>query len=186
MGLNPKFYILNSINNQKENSSSGGVEATITKKSRIVRLSISPSQGLPSSPCEHKTTTSVLNIEGHSHNNDECSRLNNFTNGNNIESKIEAPNFWDSFKTYLKGVNNEKTIYTRISHARRCSYLLIKDNFNELHTFSNDVRNHIMKSLAALSKFLGMYDKWKVIVEKFNLKWSSEFNGLDAFKKIIN
>ncbi len=45
MGLNPKFYILNSINNQKENSSSGGVEATITKKSRIVRLSISPSQG---------------------------------------------------------------------------------------------------------------------------------------------
>ncbi len=44
MGLNPKFYILNSINNQKENSSSGGVEAII-KKSHIIRLSISPSQG---------------------------------------------------------------------------------------------------------------------------------------------
>lgn len=29
--LNPKFYILNSINNQKENSSSGGVEAIIKK-----------------------------------------------------------------------------------------------------------------------------------------------------------
>ncbi len=31
----PKFYILNHLNNQKENKSSGGV----------VRLSISPSQG---------------------------------------------------------------------------------------------------------------------------------------------
>ena len=29
--INPKFYILNSINNQKENSSSGGVEAIIKK-----------------------------------------------------------------------------------------------------------------------------------------------------------
>ena len=46
MGLNPKFYILNSINNQKENNSSGGVEATtVRQKSRTFRLSISPSQG---------------------------------------------------------------------------------------------------------------------------------------------
>ncbi len=131
-------------------------------------------------------TNSGSNIEAYPLNNGERVHVNNSTNGNNIESKIGAPGFWDSFKQYLTGFNNEKTIYTRISYAKRFSYLLINENFNEIHTLSKDKRNHVMKSLAALSKFLGIYDKWKSIVEKFNLKWSSEFNGLDAFKKIIN
>lgn len=42
-----------------------------------------------------------------------------------------------------------------------------------------------MKSMASLSKFLGIYDKWKILVERYNLKWSSGFNGLQAFKKIM-
>ena len=51
----PKFYILNNINNQGENQSSGGVEALnndigsciqpINLKGHTIRLSISPSQG---------------------------------------------------------------------------------------------------------------------------------------------
>ena len=131
-------------------------------------------------------TISGSNIEAHPINNGERVVMNNSTKGNNIESKIGASDFWDSFRLYLRGFNNEKTIYTRISYAKRFSYLLVNENFNDIHTLSKDKRNHVMKSLAALSKFLGMYDKWKSIVEKFNLKWSSEFNGLDAFKKIIN
>ena len=42
-----------------------------------------------------------------------------------------------------------------------------------------------MKSLAILSKFMGCYDKWKAIKERYQLKWSNE-NSIDAFKKIIN
>ena len=151
-----------------------------------VRSSISPFQGSFSSFCEQESTIPCSGVEAHSLSDGEHILVNNSTNGNNIEAKICSPNFWDSFRLYLKGFNNEKTIYTRISYARRFSYLLVNENFNEIHTLSKDKRNHVMKSLAALSKFLGMYDKWKSIVEKFNLKWPSEFNGLDAFKKIIN
>ena len=42
-----------------------------------------------------------------------------------------------------------------------------------------------MKSLASMSKYLGIYDEWKNIVTRFHLKWSSGFNGLEVFKRII-
>ncbi len=39
-----------------------------------------------------------------------------------------------------------------------------------------------MKSLSILSKFIGCYDNWKMIKEKYQLKWSNE-NSVDTFKK---
>jgi hypothetical protein len=35
---------------------------------------------------------------------------------------------------------------------------------------SNDKRIHAMKALAALSKYLGCYDLWKDIIERYQLK----------------
>ncbi len=49
---------------------------------------------------------------------------------------------------------------------------------------------HIMKALATLSKFLGCYDKWKNIVQNYQLRWSDSSNGagiskgLEIFQKI--
>ena len=42
-----------------------------------------------------------------------------------------------------------------------------------------------MKALATLSKYLGIYDKWNLLIKKFDLKWSQR-NSLDTFKKIFN
>ena len=50
---------------------------------------------------------------------------------------------------------------------------------------SKDKKLQIMKSLAVLSKYMGCYDKWKDIKERYQLKWSNE-NSVDTFKKIIN
>ena len=43
-----------------------------------------------------------------------------------------------------------------------------------------------MKSLASLSKFMGCYDKWKEIKEKYQLKWSDGNNSLEVFQTIVN
>jgi intergrase/recombinase len=43
----------------------------------------------------------------------------------------------------------------------------------------------VMKSLSVLSKFMGCYDNWKSIKDRYQLKWSNE-NSVDTFKKIIN
>jgi len=42
-----------------------------------------------------------------------------------------------------------------------------------------------MKSLAALSKFLGLYDEWKSLLRKYGLKWNSR-SSLEAFISILN
>ena len=41
-----------------------------------------------------------------------------------------------------------------------------------------------MKSLATLSKYLGCYDKWKNIIQFYQLKWSNEDNS-QVFNDII-
>lgn len=40
-----------------------------------------------------------------------------------------------------------------------------------------------MKSLAALSKYLGSYNKWKDIIQRYQLKWSGD-DSLQTFKNI--
>ena len=50
---------------------------------------------------------------------------------------------------------------------------------------SNDKRIHAMKALAALSKYLGYYDLWKDIIERYQLKWSNE-DAIQVFQKITN
>jgi hypothetical protein len=51
-------------------------------------------------------------------------------------------------------------------------------------TMSKDKRIHIMKALATLSKYLGCYDRWKDIRERYQLKWSAE-DSLQGFHDIM-
>ena len=62
---------------------------------------------------------------------------------------------------------------------------LLEGNAKDILSLSDQKRLQVMKSLASLSKFMGCYDKWKEIKDKYQLKWSSE-NSFDTFKKIIN
>ena len=42
-----------------------------------------------------------------------------------------------------------------------------------------------MKALAALSKYLGCYDLWKDIIERYQLKWSNE-DAVQVFQNLTN
>jgi hypothetical protein len=44
---------------------------------------------------------------------------------------------------------------------------------------------HTMKALASLSKFVGEYDIWKNIVERYQLKWSDSNKGINVFNAIF-
>jgi hypothetical protein len=65
-------------------------------------------------------------------------------------------------------------------YARDYSYVLSECNASSVLLLSNEKRIHIMKALAALSKYLGCYDKWKNIIQCYQLKWSTEYT-LEAF-----
>jgi hypothetical protein len=42
---------------------------------------------------------------------------------------------------------------------------------------------HVMKAVATLSKFLGCYDVWKLLIDKYQLRWSDSSNGAGASTK---
>ena len=72
-----------------------------------------------------------------------------------------------------------------MNYAKRYYRCLLNGDLSELTFFGDDKRVHIMKSLAALSKFLGLYDEWKMLVRKYGLKWNSR-SSLEAFVSILN
>jgi hypothetical protein len=42
-----------------------------------------------------------------------------------------------------------------------------------------------MKALASLSKYLGFYDEWREIIQRYQLKWSDSNKSLNVFKEIF-
>jgi hypothetical protein len=42
-----------------------------------------------------------------------------------------------------------------------------------------------MKALASLSKYMGCYDKWEEIVQRYQLKWSDSNKSIKVFNAIF-
>jgi hypothetical protein len=64
-------------------------------------------------------------------------------------------------------------------------YILQKGDARELLELRDDKRIHTMKSLSALAKYTGCYNRWQEIRQNFQLKWSND-NSLQAFSSIFN
>jgi len=64
--------------------------------------------------------------------------------------------------------------------------LLFNRDFSELHSLSDSKRNHVLKSLSALAKFMGMYPEFQDLRRKYNLKWSSGNRDLLIIKRLLS
>jgi hypothetical protein len=69
-------------------------------------------------------------------------------------------------------------------YAKKYFGILKEENVQELLLLSNQKRLHIMKALAALSKYAGCYDRWRSIKERYQLKWSDQ-DSLETFNSIM-
>ena len=97
------------------------------------------------------------------------------TNGSQID--------WDDYKQYLAKNFNQTTAKARLSYSIKYYKVLTIGDASEIMVLSFDKRIHIMKALATLSKFLGCYDMWKLIIDKYQLRWSDNGNGAGASSK---
>jgi hypothetical protein len=81
-----------------------------------------------------------------------------------------------------------KTAYGRVLYAKRYASCLLDHDFSELLKMNVDKRVHVLKSLAALSKFLGVHDEFIMLVKKYGLKWSAHTDDLiiKRFTKSVN
>jgi hypothetical protein len=92
---------------------------------------------------------------------------------------------WNEFEGYLSVNLTKHTAKCRVLYAKRYANVLRECNAQDLLLLSEEKRLHVMKSLAALSKYLGGYDIWKDIMQRYQLKWSDN-DTLQTFKNMTN
>jgi hypothetical protein len=95
---------------------------------------------------------------------------------------------WEAFKEWLYREFRPKTAYSRFRYAMRYGHCLLSGDFSELLEMSNDKRVHVMNSLSALSKFLGMHEDFLRLVRNYGLKWSVRSDDLiiKRFTKVVD
>ncbi len=70
-------------------------------------------------------------------------------------------------------------------YATQHNYILTDGNLSELFGYPDSKRKHIMKALAAYSKYTGEYEKWQQIGKNYQLKWSSGDDSLVGFHNVL-
>ena len=96
---------------------------------------------------------------------------------------------WQIFKTWLFVEYAEVTAKDRLYYAKKYADCLLKRNFNKLKLVTPSQREHAMKALAVLSKFLGVYEDFRSLVKNYGLKWSSRKSSdliIDRLTKTTN
>ena len=78
---------------------------------------------------------------------------------------------WEDFEEFLLTKTSEKVAKDRLRYARKFCYCLLNRDFSELNKFSECKRDHILLSLSALAKFLGVYEVFKELMKAYGLKW---------------
>jgi hypothetical protein len=96
-----------------------------------------------------------------------------------------AVEFWKGFECFLSKTNNHRSTQDRLNYARRYAHILHQADARELLELNGEKRIHVMKSLAALSKYGGCYGRWQQIRQSSQLKWSNG-DSLQAFNSIYN
>ena len=93
--------------------------------------------------------------------------------------------FWDDFEEYLKNSYRKSSVRCRLLYAKQYYHVITEENARDIIGFSYNKRLQVMKSLAILSKFLGCYDRWKQIKERYQLKWSAD-DSIQIFQNLTN
>lgn len=104
--------------------------------------------------------------------------------GNNIIEYNDL--LWIKFREHLvKQQQSPHTVRNKLQYIKRFYYVLEKENAQDLQSVSVETRQHAMKSLASLSKYLGIYDRWQNLIKRYQLKWPKK-GGFDVFHSIFN
>ncbi len=91
-----------------------------------------------------------------------------------------SPDFWYGFQSYLSKNNNHLGTRDRLNYAMKYAYILDTGDARQLLELSHEKRMHIMKSLSALAKYTGRYDRWQRIRQNFQLAKKSKHNSDDG------
>lgn len=77
----------------------------------------------------------------------------------------------EKFRIFLIRRCCERVVEDRIRYVNKFSFYLFTNDFSVINGFSDCKRGHLLNSLSALSKLLGVYKKFQRLVKAYGLKW---------------
>jgi hypothetical protein len=92
---------------------------------------------------------------------------------------------WDKYKEYLYVNQRPNTARLALKYGKKYSYVLEHMDIKDLLALPPAKQRHIMKALANLAKYSGVYEQWNNLRRQHKLHWSST-NTLDVFERIMN
>ena len=100
-------------------------------------------------------------------------------------SLTTTPMNWDKYKEYLSANLRPNTARLTLKYGKKYSYVLERMDIKDLLVLPPAKQRHIMKALANLAKYNGVYEQWNSLRRQHKLKWSSTYT-LDIFERIMN
>jgi hypothetical protein len=100
-------------------------------------------------------------------------------------SLTSTPMDWDKYREYLYANLRPNTARLALKYGKKYSYVLEHMDIKDLLVLKPAKQRHIMKALANLAKYTGVYEEWNKLRREHQLKWSST-NTLDIFERIMN
>jgi intergrase/recombinase len=95
------------------------------------------------------------------------------------------PMDWNKYKEYLYANQRPNTARLALKYGKKYSYVLERMDIKDLLVLAPAKQRYIMKALANLAKYNGLYEQWNSLRRQHKLKWSST-NTLDVFERIMN
>ncbi len=93
---------------------------------------------------------------------------------------------WQQFHNFLLQGMNERTAEDRLRYAKQFAQILDMSNASSLLQLSAEKRIHAMKALSCLAKYTGRFDQFLQLRQRYNLKWSTGTEKLDAFERFFD
>ena len=93
---------------------------------------------------------------------------------------------WNKYKEFLTLKVSKITASNLFRYAQKYFYILTTNNASDLQLLTQEKRIHVMKALSSLSKFLGIHENWKKLIENFDLKWTNSETANNTFFRIFD
>jgi hypothetical protein len=96
---------------------------------------------------------------------------------------------WEDFRNWMLKTCRPEHSRVVVTQAKKYYQCLLNHDFSEITNLKETARPNAMKALAALSKYLGMHEDFKLLVKNYCLKWtgkSAEDLIVDRITKVQN
>jgi hypothetical protein len=118
---------------------------------------------------------STINLENNSDskskNGSWCGRRD--LNPGSQAWKCPSPKIdWDNFLVWMLKDHVAEHSRNTVTYAKKYSHCLVNHDFTEIRDLKDTVRPNALKALSCLSKYLGIYQDFKLLMKNYRLKWS--------------